>query len=112
MKDWSPIYSMKDPNEATEFLLKHVGEALDAVAPIKAFKIRPDKPKISLKQDTLAAMASRDKARMAGHKEQFKVLRNLATKLVKCDKIKGIMKRLKKNPSSQNVWQEAKTILG
>ena len=60
-KDWSPLYSMNDPNEATALFLNLVTEALDSVAPLKAIKIRPDKPKISLRKDNLAAMASRGK---------------------------------------------------
>ena len=86
-KNWSPLYNIDDPNEAVKFLLKHVHEALDEVAPVKEIKIRPDKPKISLKRDTLAAMASRDKARKTGNSKQFKLLRNKAIKLIKRDKI-------------------------
>ena len=67
---------MYDPTVALSFLLSQVTEVLDFVAPIKAFKIRPDKPKISLKKDTLAVMASRDIARKEGHRERFKLLRN------------------------------------
>ena len=74
MKDWSPLYNMNDPNEATALLIKNVTEALDSIALLKAIKVRLDKPKISLKKDTLAAMASRDRARKEGHREQFKFL--------------------------------------
>ena len=49
---------MNDPNEAVTLLINHIRDALDSVAPIKSIKFRPDKPKISLKKDTLAAMAS------------------------------------------------------
>ena len=111
-KDWSPLYNIYDPNEAVEILLNNVTEALDTVAPEKAIKIRPDKPKISLRRDTLATMAFRDEARKAGNHECFKRLRNTATKLVKRDKIQGVLRRLKKNPGPQSVWQEAKSVLG
>ena len=57
-KDLSPLYNTDDPNEAVALLIKLVKEALDTVAPLKAIKFRPDKPKISLKRDTLATMAS------------------------------------------------------
>ena len=57
-KDWSPIYNTNDPNEAVSILLSHVKESLDVVAPYVAIKIRHDKTDISLKRDTLAAMAS------------------------------------------------------
>ena len=40
------------------------------------------------------------------------MLRNIATKLVKRDKIKRVLKHLKKNPGPQSAWQEAKTVLG
>ena len=111
-KDWSPLYNTDDPNEAVALLIKLVKEALDTVAPLKAIKFRPDKPKISLKRDTLATMASRDKARKSGNLEQFKILRNTANKLIKRDKIQGVIKRLQKNPGPQQVWREAKSVLG
>ena len=87
-------------------------EALDTVAPIKAIKFRPDKPKISLKRDTLATTASRDKARKSGNLEQFKNLRKTVNKLIEHDKIQGVMRRLQKNPGPQEVWREAKSVLG
>jgi hypothetical protein len=111
-KEWSPLYNTDDPNEAVSLLIKLVKEALDTVAPLKAVKFRPDKQKISLKRDTLDAMASRDKARKSGNLEQFKFLRNTANKLIKRDKIQGVMKRLQKNPGSQQVWRKAKSVLG
>ena len=111
-KDWSPLYDMNDPNKAVTFLIKHVIEALDEVAPFKPIKIRPDKPEISLKRDTLAMMASRDNARRNGNCEQFKLLRKNATKLIKRDKIQGVLKRLRKNPGPKNAWLEVKNALG
>jgi hypothetical protein len=111
-KDWSSLYNTSDANEAVTTHLKHVEEALDIVAPVKAIKIRPDKPQISLKRDTLATMASRDKARKAGDRDRFKTLRNTVIKLVKRDKIRGVLSRLKKNPGPQSAWNEAKAVLG
>ena len=111
-KDWSPLYNTDDPNEAVALLIKLVKEALDTVAPLQAIKFRPDKPKINLKRDTLDTMALRDKARKSGNLEQFKLLRNTANKLIKRDKIQGVMKRLQKNPGPQQVWREAKSVLG
>ena len=111
-KDWSPMYSTNDPNEATEILLNNIQDVLDSIAQEKAIKIRPDKPMISLSRDTLAIMAQRDEARKKGNREKFKFLRNTANKLIKRDKIQGILKRLKKNPDHQSAWQEAKTVLG
>ena len=111
-KDWSPLYMITDPDEALTLFLNKVNEALDVVAPIKAIKIRPDKPKISLKHDTLATMASRDEARKKGNKTCYKILRNKASKLVKRDKIQGILKNLKGNPGPKSAWQEAKILLG
>ena len=111
-KDWSPLYNIRDPNEAVTFVLNHVTEALDTVAPLKPIKIRPDKPNISLKRDTLAMMASRDNARRNGNRGQFKRLRNSAIKLIKRDRIQGVLNRLKKNPGPQSAWREAKIALG
>ena len=42
----------------------------------------------------------------------FRILRNRAIKLVKQDKIQGVLKHLKKNPGPQATWQEAKAVLG
>ena len=85
--DWSLLYSIEDPNEAVEFLLNHVKEALDLVAPLKATKFRPDKPKISLKHDTLATMASRDIAQFTSNFDRYKVHRNKTIKLIQHDRI-------------------------
>ena len=57
-------------------------------------------------------MASRDKARRSGDKERFKTLRNAATKMIKRDKIQGVITRLQKNPGPKQVWQEARSFLG
>ena len=57
-------------------------------------------------------MASRDKARKAGNRNRFKTLRNSAIKLIKCDKIQGVMSRFKNNSGPQSGWQEAKAVLG
>lgn len=110
--DWSPIYSMSDPDEAAVFLRKNVLSALDKVAPPKLIKFRPDKPPLYLKRDTLKVMALRDSARLSKNRNKFKALRNQANKLIKRDKILSVQARLKKNPGPKQIWQEAKTILG
>ena len=81
--DWLCLYNTNDPNEAVAFLLKNVKEVHDTVCPIKAIKIRPGKPKISLKHEILATMALRYEARRTGNRERFKVLRDSAAKLLK-----------------------------
>ena len=112
MSDWSKIFDIHDPNEAVDLLINNVNEALDIVAPVQEIKIRPNKPKISLKRDTLAAMASRDNARKSGNRKHYKILRNTVNKLVKRDKIQSVMKNLMNNPGPQQSWQEAKNFLG
>ena len=57
-------------------------------------------------------MSLRDAARNSGNRSNFKALRNKVNRLVKRDKINGVMNRLKKNPGPKRAWQEAKTILG
>jgi hypothetical protein len=109
---WSSLYDMSDPNEAVSLILSNVEAALDKVAPLKPITFRPDKPKLSLKQDTLDAMSARDAARKSGNRSNFKALRNKVNRLVKRDKINSVLTRLKKNPGPKRAWQEAKTILG
>ena len=60
-KNWSILYDLSDPNMAVSYLIEKVTESLDEVAPLKLIKFRPDKPILSLKQDTLAAMSSRER---------------------------------------------------
>jgi hypothetical protein len=110
--NWSSLYNMSDPNEAVSLIVSNVEAALDKVAPLKPITFRPDKPKLSLRQDTLDAMFLRDAARKSGNRSNFKALRNKVTRLVKRDKINSVLTRLKKNPGPKRVWQEAKTILG
>jgi hypothetical protein len=109
---WSSLYNMSDPNEAVSLILSNVEAALDKVAPLKPITFRPDKPKLSLKQDTLDAMSARDAARKSGNRSNFKALCNKVNRLVKRDKINSVLTRLKKNPGPKRAWQEAKTILG
>ena len=114
-ENWDTLFSeITDPNMAVSLIVNNVEKALDKVAPLKPISFRPDKPKISLKKDTLDALDQRDAARkVGGHRHKhFKVLRNKANRLVKRDKIMGVLNRLKKNPGSQSAWTEAKTILG
>ena len=111
-QDWSQLYQTNDPNEVVDKIVKNIQMSLDKVAPLIPISFRPDKPKISLKRDTLEAMASRDASRRSGNRTNFKVLRNKVNRLVKRDKIRGVLSRLKKNPGSQQAWIEANTILG
>ena len=94
--DWSPIYGMSDPDDATEFLVKNVQSALDKVAPPKLIKFRSDKPPLYLNRDTLRIMSLRDSARNSKNRQHFKALRNKANKLIKRDKVQSVLKRLKK----------------
>ena len=110
--DWSPIYMMSDPDEATEFLVKNVYSALDKVAPQKLIKFRYDKPPLYLNRDTLRIMKLRDTARTLKNPQYFRALRNKANKLIKRDKVLSIVKRLRKSPGPKQMWQVAKTILG
>ena len=68
-----------------DIILKNVNSALDLIAPMEKITYRNDKPSISLKKDTLAAMEARNKARTLGNKSKFKNLRNVVNKLVKRD---------------------------
>ena len=110
--DWSSLYDISDPNDAVSLLVSNVVAALDKVAPLKPITFRPDKPKLSLKQDTLDAMSLRDAVRKSGNRSKFKALWNKYTRLVKRDKINSVLTRLKKDPGPKRVWQEAKAILG
>ena len=60
-KNWFILYDLSDPNMAVSYFIEKVTESLDEVAPLKLIKFRPDKPILSLKQDTLAAMSSRER---------------------------------------------------
>ena len=68
--DWSSLYNMSDPNEAVSLIVGNVEAALDKVAPLKPITFRPDKPKVSLRQDTLDAMSLRDAARKSGNRSK------------------------------------------
>ena len=106
--DCSSLYSMTNPNEAVSLIVGIVEAALDEVAPLKPITFRPDKPKLSLRQDTLDAMSLRDAARKSGNRSNFKALRNKVTRLVKRDKINTVLSQLKKNPGHKCAWKVAK----
>ena len=112
LQDWSSIYESNDPNDIHRTILSNVNSSLDKLAPFKEIKIRKDKPKLSLRKDTLAAMEARNNARKSGNKDLYKLLRNKVTKMVKRDEIQGVLNRLGKNPGPKNSWKEAKAYLG
>ena len=100
--DWSTLYNMSDPNEAVSLIVKNVEAALDKVAPLKPITFRPDKPKLSLRQDTLDAMSLRDAARKSGNRSNFKALCNKVTRLVKRDLFKEESRAQKGLAGSKN----------
>ena len=110
--DWTEIYNTQDPNIVLDIILKNVNASLDAVAPLKKIIYRHDKPNISLRRDTLAAMKARNIARKANNKSQFKYLRNIVNKLVKRDKIQSSLSRLGSSPCPSRAWQEVNRHLG
>ena len=112
LQDWSSIYESNDSNDILKSIIANVNSSLDKVAPFKEIKVRKDKPKLSLRKDTLAAMEARDNARKSGNKNLYKLLRNKVTKMVKRDQIQGVLNRLGKNPGPKSSWNEAKAYLG
>jgi hypothetical protein len=108
LQDWSSIYESNDANDILKTILANTNSSLDKLAPFKEIKIRKDKPKLSLRKDTLAAMEARNYARKSGNKDLYKHLRNQVTKMVKRDQIQGVLNRLGKNPGPKSSWKEAK----
>ena len=101
-QDWFSLYDMTDPNEAVSVIVKNVVAALDKVAPLKPITFQPDKPKLSLRQDTLDAMSLRDTVRKSGNRSNFKALCNKVTRLVKRDLFKEESRAQKGLAGSKN----------
>ena len=110
--DWTDINKTNDPIILLDIIIRNVNSSLDLIVPLKKITHRNDKPNISLKNDILAAMETRDKARKTGNKDQFKKLKNVVNKLVKRDKIKGTLSRLGSTPCPSKAWQDANCYLG
>ena len=67
--------------------MEKVTEALDEVAPLKPISVWLVKPDLSLKENNLAAISSRDAAQKNGNQQQHKKLQNLCKSLVEYEKI-------------------------
>ncbi|QQP52809.1 Hypothetical protein FKW44_005067 [Caligus rogercresseyi] len=61
MWPWEDIYTIKDPDEAFEFLEKGITAAMDVAIPIKTIKVRRSRD-LYLAKDTLDLMNARDRA--------------------------------------------------
>ena len=106
---WDAIYKLRSVEEIHAHLLKGITMALDKVAPIKAFKARQGS-QVYLTTETRAAIAARDAAKSS---PQYRALRNKASSLVRRDKLKTNLRRLKEakgNP--ETVWQLANSAMG
>ena len=106
---WADIYALRDVEEVHAFIYKGITTALNKIAPVRAIKVRPT-ARIYLSAETRAAMTARDAARETRH---YRTLRNKAASLVRRDKLRSNLQRLKEaqgNPKA--VWSLANSALG
>jgi hypothetical protein len=108
MTDWSPIFESMSADFIASFIVTAITTALDLVCPHKAIKVRKDNC-LYLSDETRKLMTARDKAKGS----QYKRLRNRVCSLVKRDRIRSNLSRLRDRPEDQRLlWQMASRSLG
>ena len=90
--DWWPVLQERDPDRAVPLLMEAIEAALDVVAPYKTYTT--PNPTLRLQADTRATMRARDRAKKLG-KPQYKHLRNRALALVRRDRVRHNLDRLR-----------------
>ena len=108
--DWTPLYAIHDASEVLSHIERAITATLDRVAPLRTCTVRDRGPDLYLTKETRQAMAARDAAKT---KEEYKRLRNAATKLVRRDKLISNLKSLDEvRDDPQALWRLADQALG
>ena len=112
MGSWPVPPSDMDPNDYLNDFYSLLQPTLDRHAPLKTFKVRRDTQSLFLQKDTRQTMQSRDRARAAGRRSEYKMLRNRVVKLVRRDRLRTIRNKIKasQDPSAE-AWRIAKSIV-
>ena len=63
LQEWSSIYDTNDPNIIFHTIISNINSSLDSVAPLKEIKMRINRPKLSLRKDTLSTIDACNKAK-------------------------------------------------
>ncbi|QQP53914.1 Hypothetical protein FKW44_006559, partial [Caligus rogercresseyi] len=108
MWPWEDIYTIKDPDEAFEFLEKGITAAMDIAIPIKIIKVHRSRY-LYLAKDTLDLMNARDRA--SG--DEYRHLHNRVSSLCKLDHLKSNLKKIQTAENKpKTLWGLANNILG
>ena len=111
-QDWDTLHAEWNPDAAYSLLVNAITAALDEVAPVRTFRVHPDRPPLYLSSETLAMMDKRDAAAAAGL-PIYKQLRNRVTALTRRDRLQSNLTRLTEAGSDPRImWSLAKEALG
>jgi hypothetical protein len=110
--DWGAVHQILGVNELHNFVVNGIKAALDLVAPLKVIKVKKGAD-LYLCAETLGVIRERDEARTGTDKDRYRHLRNLATRLVRRDKLRGNINTLGKAAGDPRVlWNLANAALG
>ena len=105
---WSDIHVVEDVEDALKFVLGGIVGALDIVAPLKAIRVKRGDD-LYLSAETLALMKVRDQA--SG--QEYRLLRNRVSSLVKRDRLRSNLVKLNKaNGDPKLLWRLANEAMG
>ena len=108
MWDWDKLREIKDVNDALAYIVQGISVALDIVAPEKVITVRRGSD-FSLASDTLEMIERRDSAPPS----KYKHLRNQACALVKRDKMRSNLAKLREAGDCPKIlWKLAGSALG
>jgi hypothetical protein len=106
---WDAVYGLESVEDVHAFVVKGITAALDLIAPAKAIKVRRGAD-LYLSPETLDMMVARDRA-LPG--KDYRRLRNKVSSMVKRDKMRTNLEKLRKaNNDPKVLWGLANSALG
>ncbi len=108
----SRVFEMDEVDEIHNVIIDEITAALDLVAPMEQVLVKERKMPLYLSTEALQAIRRRDVAALNNH-DNYRKLRNEASRLVRRDKLASNLNLLQKEAyNSKAIWQIANTASG
>ncbi len=109
----SKVFELEDVEEVHTIIVNEITAALDLVAPLKEVKVKERSTPLYLTAETRSVIRERDCAATLGNHIEYRRLRNLASRLVRKDKLGSNVANLQRQGfDPKAVWHLANTTTG
>jgi hypothetical protein len=106
---WDAVHGLENVEDVHTYVVRGITAALDRIAPAKAIKVRRGAD-LYLSRETLDMMEARDRASPG---KDYRRLRNIVSSMVKRDKMRTNLEKLRKaNNDPKVLWGLANSALG